>query len=331
MTQSGSAALLDIRFRPYQSGDETGVRQLFQTCHARELPADEWQWRYREGPVGEAIVTVGEAGSEVIAHWACLPVTLHKGSESMAAGLGMDLMVHPAFRNATLFVRLAEAHHERCLKAGLRILFGFPNDHSYLPLCRMLDWRPIEEIDAFDASQDALRVGGAACHAWRIDPIVDFTPEFSAFWEQIRPKNEWAGARYHSWLQWRFRRRPLRRYPAWSARDDRGRLVGWLVAKVFRGTQAPIGDVVDFWFSEKDVALALFSAALDAFDAANVRTVSAWALAGTALYGMWVDWGLAPRGPRTHFAGRWTEASETAAFPDRGADWCVQKADSDVF
>ncbi len=331
MAKWGSAALQNVHFRPHNAGDEAGISGLFQTCHGRERPIDVWMWRYREAPFGDAITDVAETRGEIIAHLASVPVRLHCGSESMPAGLWVDIMVHPDFRNLTLFLRLAEAHRERCAKAGLRILFAFPNDRSYGVLRRLLAWHAIEEIAAFESPLDALRPLGSADHGWKIDPIVNFGPEFSDLWERVRPKNAWTGSRQHEWLQWRYRLRPRSAYPAWSARDPEGRLVGWLAAKVFRGGQTPIGDILDFWFSHKDAAAPLFCAALDHFRAEGVRTVSAWALTGTVLYETCLGWGLSPTGPTTHFAGRWSEAREMLPFPSRGAQWHIQKGDSDVF
>jgi hypothetical protein len=124
--------------------------------------------------------------------------------------------------------------------------------------------------------------------------------------------------------------RPGRTYSALEARDAGGRLTGWLTAHVFDGPEERVGDILDLC-AEPEAAEALWGAALAHFRKGAATTVSAWALKETPLFARFTSWGLAPRGPRTHFAGRWDASSEQAPFPVHGRDWRISKGDSDVF
>ncbi|HXS99799.1 MAG TPA: GNAT family N-acetyltransferase [Elusimicrobiota bacterium] len=313
--------------RPYRPGDEQGIRELFAVCHGRPLPDDLWRWRYHGQGGIPAVVDVAVDGGRVVAHLGCLPTTLSRGREDLQAGLWVDLMVHPDYRNLTLFLDMAEANRRHCAVAGMKIVWAFPNDRSYPVLKRMLGWQSIEELDALEAPLAELRPLPVPP---RIEAVSAFDLEYDALWRKLRPAEALGGERSSAWLTWRYRRRPGGRYEAWRARNKEGRLSGFIAVKTFDGPDGKIGDILDLW-SELESYHALWSAALAHFQAAGVKTVSAWATKESPLFERFTDWGLAPRGSRTHFAGRWTSDDEKAPFPARSRDWSVSKGDSDVF
>lgn len=313
--------------RPYRPGDEQGICDLFSTCHGRPLPLDVWRWRYAPQNGTAPVIEVAVEAGRVVAHLGTLPVTLQRGEEALSAGLWVDLMVHPDSRNLSLFLDMAEANHRHCAEAGLRLVFAFPNDRSYPVLKRMLNWNTIEDIDALEAPLSELKPIPAETN---IRKVSDFTSEYDDLWRRLRPDGAFVGTKTSAWLSWRYRQRPAGRYEAWCARNENERLSGWLVAKFFDAPQGRIGDILDFC-AEPDSFDALWSTALTHFKTSGVQTISSWALRGSPLFQRFVGWGLAPRGPRTHFAGRWTSPNELAPFPARGEDWRVSKGDSDIF
>jgi len=307
--------------RPYRPGDEQGICELFAATHGRPLPLELWRWRYGT----KSIINVAADAGRIVGHVGALPVRLTRGAESVAAGLWVDLMVHPDYRNLGLFLDMAEANHRLCAENGVRLVFAFPNDRSYPILKRMLGWNAIEEIDALEAPLSALAAAGSGAA-----PLSAFGAEHAALWRRLAPADAFAPERTPDFLKWRYRERPGRTYFAWEARDAKGALRGWLAANVFDGPQGKIGDVLDLC-AEPDAADAVWSAASAHFRSNGVRTVSAWALKGGPDFARYVAWGLTPNGPRTHFAGRWTSPEEKAPFPSQGPDWFVSKGDSDVF
>lgn len=315
--------------RPYRPGDEAGIRDLFAACHGRPLAEDLRAWRYSPPGGRPAVIEVGVDAGRVVAHLAAIPVVLRRGGRSLPAALWADLMVAPDHRNLDLFLDMAESNRRRCAAAGLSLLFAFPNDKSYPVLKRMLGWTAVEEIDALEAPLAALSVPAAPA-AVRVQPAAAFGPEHDALWERLRPAGAWAAERGAERLDWRYARRPQGRYAAWDARAADGRLLGWAATKVFAGPDGTVGDVLDLW-AEPGADAALWAAALARFRAEGAATVSAWALRGTAPFARYEAWGLAPRGPRTHFAARWTADDAPEPLPGRGTDWIVAKGDSDVF
>jgi hypothetical protein len=308
------------------------MRELVALCHKREFTKDLWDWRYRGGPEGEALIDVAEDGGRVVGHLAALPVTLERGEQTIKAAMWVDLMVHPAYRNLDLFLDLAEANRAHCAAAGRALLFAFPNDRSFPVLKRMLDWQAVEDVAALEAPLSGLAQPAAPDAGWRVSAGLKPAPEFDAFWQEVRPRQAWAVRRGQARLAWRYLAKPRAGYGFWTARDAAGRLRGWLAAKVFAAKPGPVGDILDFWVAD-DAAPALsglWGAALGYFRDQAVLTVSAWALRGTPCFERYQELGLGPCGPITHFAGRSTSPG-AAAFPALAREWHIAKGDSDVF
>jgi hypothetical protein len=317
-----------ITLRPAQPQDAAGIRELFQVCHKREFPSALWDWQYSQNPNGPALSDVAACDGRVVGHLASLPVRLERGTQTLDAAMWMDLMVHPQYRNLNTFLDLAQAHREHCAQAGKKILFAFPNDRSYPLLKRMLDWRPIEEIDAWEAPLARLPVPHEPTR--QAEPCARFTAEFDALWEEVRSTQAWSVRRDSRRLAWRYQSKPTATYQLWAGRDDSGKLRGWLAAKTFAGPAGIIGDILDLWTADSQTESALWSQTLHWFKERGVGTVSAWALKDSRLAASFAARGFAPVGPRTHFAGRWSTDS-TDPFPALGRDWDVAKGDSDVF
>lgn len=316
--------------RPARPEDAPGIRELFRVCHKRGFSAELWRWQYIQGA---AISDVAVISDRIIGHLASLPVRLDRGTQTAAASVWIDLMVHPEHRNLELFLDLAEAHRAHCAQAGRDMLFAFPNDRSYPLLKRMLNWLPLAEIDALEGSLASLPPVPALPKDWKIEPCTSCSEEFDAFWEKVRPPQAWSVRRDSARITWRYLDKPSPDYKVWSARDGSGSLRGWLAAKIFPYPAGPIGDILDLWTEEPNgpAHAGLWNQALDWFRSRSVGTVSAWALPGSALAARFQGDGLGAAGPRTHFAGRWAAADAGKAFPGQGSDWQVAKGDSDVF
>ncbi len=315
--------------RAYRTGDEAGIRRLFELCHQRPLDADVWSWRYAARPEGAPVTTIAEDDGKIVGHVSSLPVYLERGARAASSGMWVDLMVDPRHRNLTLFLDMAEANRRLCAERGVEILFAFPNGRSSPVLKRMLGWNDMGDILALESALGSVRRPEAV--GARVSPIEFFNSEFDGAWNELRPEGRWCVRRDAQRLKWRYRDRPNARYLAWASHDANTRLNGWLAAKVFDGPQGRIGDILDLWSTPQGPAMAgLLNAVFNYFQNEKVAIVSAWALEGTPQRKALEDCGLRPHEDRTHLVGRWT-AERGPDFPSRHADWTLFKGDSDVF
>lgn len=313
-----------LTLRAATAADGPGVRALFSATHKRELSDDVWRWRYHGRPDAPSVCTVADDGG-VAAHIGALRFPADALGGGLTAALWTDLMTHPAKRDLGLFMDLAQANLDACGAAGVSLVYAFPNDRSYPLLKRLLGFRDLGDLVAYESPLASLRRPDAA-------PASETRPaaaELDAFWKRVVPKDGLSLRRDAAWLDWRFYRRPGAPYAVFYARTDGG-LSGWAAAKVFSGPEGRVGDVLELWSESSEARASLAAALLDWFSARKADVVSAWAAPGDALRSYYGGLGLTPAGPRTHFVAR-ELAPAARAFPAEPAYWRIGKGDSDVF
>lgn len=116
-----------------------GIGSLFHKCFGKELAADTWEWAYKKNPSGDPVVAIALSGSEIVGHYAMIPMPFHFENSTLIGYLSMTTMVHPDFRKDGLFASLAKMVYEA---ASYRtFVYGFPNTNSLPGFAKRLDWQ----------------------------------------------------------------------------------------------------------------------------------------------------------------------------------------------
>jgi hypothetical protein len=86
---------------------------------------------------------------EPIGYYGVLPCFLRYNGEKLLAAQSGDTMTHPGFRFKGLFVELANRCYDLCSNQGIKLIFGFPNQHSYHGAVNKLGWQLAGQMDCF--------------------------------------------------------------------------------------------------------------------------------------------------------------------------------------
>ena len=84
-----------------------------------------------------------------VAYYGVIPCFIRQGRETVLAAQSADTMTHPAHRGKGLFVELSHKTFGLCRSLGIRLLFGFPNEHSYHGAVNKLGWQPVHTMSCF--------------------------------------------------------------------------------------------------------------------------------------------------------------------------------------
>jgi hypothetical protein len=112
--------------------EETGTDKI------NELGTDFWDWQFARQPSSRMGVWLAELDGQIVAQLPTNIVRLKWGNRELLAAVVIDLMVHPAHRNKSLFVKLGRAAHAEMGKTGIGITAGLPNKNSYPGAVRFL-------------------------------------------------------------------------------------------------------------------------------------------------------------------------------------------------
>jgi len=106
---------------------------------------DFWDWKYRKGPFGAAIVQVARIEGRIAAAGSLWPMSLTWEHRRLRALQPCDTAVHPDFRRRGLFGVLNEARKELAAERRFDLIFNFPNGSS-LPGYMKSGWRFIGRV-----------------------------------------------------------------------------------------------------------------------------------------------------------------------------------------
>jgi hypothetical protein len=236
--------------------DVPGILRLFAKAYGKEMPEEEWTWKFERNPDGWfGIVAV--AGGEVVGNFAGWPMRFLVEGESRlvysAGDVATDRSARALGRVHNIYAAMAGAFYETVKAEGVPFTFGFPHARALEISNRLGGTRtyfPIREV----------RV---PCESFPSPPSEfessDSVGEtFDSLWESAARRLSDAPVRDRARANWRFHARPTRYYRMVRTRDALGEC-GWAVLSV-TGENAL---VVDFLARDGDpeVLWSVFAAA----------------------------------------------------------------------
>ncbi|PKP16071.1 MAG: hypothetical protein CVU06_15365 [Bacteroidetes bacterium HGW-Bacteroidetes-22] len=134
-----------MEIRPYKSGDESGILELFKKSFRKPLDIKFWKWRYLSSPTHkEPMISLMVDNDTIIGHYAVSPVVMNFMGDKVLAGLSMTTMTHPDYGGRGIFPMLAKDLYTRIKdQYHVRMVWGFPNLNSNYSFITKLGWRDV--------------------------------------------------------------------------------------------------------------------------------------------------------------------------------------------
>ncbi len=123
------------------------VQALFIRVFKKPLDDKAWEHYYINAPLGPATVFVCYRKGDLIGHGGIIPQELiSKDGKRFGYYLQTAIMIDEKYRNLRPFKELMDTIHRYVVDRKAFVL-AFPNDSSYLPFVKMLQWRKITEYN----------------------------------------------------------------------------------------------------------------------------------------------------------------------------------------
>jgi len=84
-----------------------------------------------------------------VAYYGVMPCFIQYNGEIILSAQSGDTMTHPQYRHKGLFVELSKITFQLCREAGVKLIFGFPNQNSYPAMVNILGWKMTENMERF--------------------------------------------------------------------------------------------------------------------------------------------------------------------------------------
>jgi hypothetical protein len=127
------------------------LEQLSEAVYGRKARPGFYNRKYDTAYTGVSCVgyIAYSRQHEPIAYYGVIPCFIEYAGQSVLAAQSADTMTHPGHRYKGMFAELSRLTFALCRETGIRLVFGFPNEHSYPGAIRM-GWKETETLDRFD-------------------------------------------------------------------------------------------------------------------------------------------------------------------------------------
>jgi hypothetical protein len=127
------------------------LEQLYEAVYGRKMRPGFYKEKYDTAYTG--ITCIGYIAYslqyEPVAYYGVIPCFIEYAGRNILAAQSADTMTHPGHRYKGMFAELSRLTFALCREAGLRLIFGFPNQQSYPGAIRM-GWKETERMSLFD-------------------------------------------------------------------------------------------------------------------------------------------------------------------------------------
>ncbi|MHB8918726.1 MAG: GNAT family N-acetyltransferase [Desulfocucumaceae bacterium] len=232
-------------FAPLRPEDWQSCLDLYNYVYPVSMSVGYWLWLNAAGPAGPSIIETAWDGEQLIGFYGVVPLRLSLGGREIPGAVSGAAVTHPDYRYRGVFSALGISVYRRAAESGIKVVYGFPTEHSRYGFLSALGW------DYVQKNRELACWGGRGGR-----PQQDTGSIRQTEFEGIDLNNLWvkmAGGIFRSrilavrdrkYLDWRFNKHPENIYLIFSAGDvrDSG---GYIVLRsTVRGGET-YGDIVD--------------------------------------------------------------------------------------
>src|SRR5262245_53479037 len=281
--------------RPYRSGDEIGLVDLFVRSFRKPITTAHLLWKLRGYELPFENVWLVVDGERIIAQYAGIPVRVLSAGGLRWAVLGTDTMVDPDYRRRGLLTRIAGHAYTYWQDAGAAFVYGLPNEQVGPGLDRLglkyafpvrWRWYPIRPF-AILAARSNIRVSTRLLDAcWYastsgsrgtkpIELLEAHDPDTS-FEDIFRKRTPSAGlmfVRNREWIRWRYFLAPDAGYRLLLA-IQAGEPLGYVAYRL----QNAGGVIAEVFAPDDRVSLTLVGGAVEHLRKLGARSISTLAV-----------------------------------------------------
>lgn len=232
-------------FAPLRPEDWQLCLALYNYVYPVSMSEGCWLWLNAAGPAGPSIIETAWDGERLIGFYGVMPLRLSMGGQEVPGAVSGAAVTHPDYRYRGVFSALGKRVYRRAAESGIRVVYGFPTEHSRYGFTGGLGWDYVQRCRELacwgcQGSGTLPEYGKGISAELTANEIVDLWGKMSGGILGSRVM----AVRDREYLDWRFNNHPENSYRIFTAggSHDPG---GYVVLRsTVRGGET-YGDIVD--------------------------------------------------------------------------------------
>ena len=354
MNESGEAKPQWI-IRKYQEGDEEQIRELRGVTLSGSRDSRWWQWMYKNGPDGPAIIWLAEANQKIVGQAALLPLRVKIGDQNGKGALGFDWMTHPDYQRLGILTKLRERIYESAVENGIFFSSGYSlaqiisiyKRQQSLEICEPTSLVKLISLGKVLKSRFGIPaiVGNLLGYAWElitgrvpslhntdieVEQISSFDESIDDFWLKASELKKIMFIKDMKYLNWRYVEKPGNEYKIFLARRQRD-IVGYIVI-VLERKNIIRGSIIDILTlpHEDTVARVLIARAVGYLKDRGAAMISCLMVSDSSYYRILKKFGFVHRPSDLRFGIRIYDQTLPEDFITNPDNWHHVRGDTDA-
>ena len=259
--------------RMYQEGDEYGITALFREVFGREMPIDEWKWKYKgQGNRRVCAVVIDLPGKGIIGHYGGIPFRMTREGVEIKGISACDVMIKKKHRSFTHLKKMHNLFVDELFKDSFIMFYGFPTEHTLtLPAEKLKLYERVEPV--YDAVKDTAFNNNTTRFLYKLFPMSFDDDAIDRLWNDVGHEFRLSIIRDKTYLKWRYEESRLFRYELWGLRRRWSKRLDALAVLRRDGTEKLY--IIDMVFGKK-VLPSLLSKAENLACSLGMKKLSLW-------------------------------------------------------
>ena len=270
-----------LEIRKYREGDEEGFQRLDNLVeehpwNRRDLA--NWKWKFRDkNPAGEPLMIYAANDSEIVGHFAAIPMKYWIDGESVIGSHSAAMMVDPKWQNRGLIKFVADKLIQELEIQGISFTYGYPNENAYELHIKLLGYEEIAKQQFYIKNINFNDEGDSSTGSMTWKKISKFGDETNDLLENSKNEYKVIVERKSDFLNWRYLDRPDVPYHVYGVFNG-NRLEGYCVLKLYQEEQTLRGHFIDLFTSHNNNVCAsiLIRQGLQFFKEMQASEVTLW-------------------------------------------------------
>lgn len=211
--------------------------------------AENIEWQFLLNPKQNQFVDIAidESKQKTAAIYALFPVDFKLGNSIQIGTQSLDTITDIDYRGKGLFIKLAEDVYKKASKAGVSLVYGFPNGNSIYGFKKKLEWEVLDPVpflikplktryfsnkisflkflpninlsfNVFSVSKDFI-----------VKESLSFPVEVNDLWQSFSKNIKVAVNRDKEYLDWRYIKKPNEDYKIVHCYDNSEKFLGFII------------------------------------------------------------------------------------------------------